>query len=35
MKPEEIREKSIRRGRVIRKINVDGEKKVEEKGFVA
>jgi len=35
MKPEEVREKSIRKGVVVREMNVDGKKQTKEAGFEA
>ena len=35
MKPEEIREKSKRKGKLIRKIIIDGKEKISEKDFLA
>ncbi|MEM4605973.1 MAG: hypothetical protein QW103_03000, partial [Candidatus Pacearchaeota archaeon] len=35
MKPEEIREKSKRKGRLIRKLIIDGEEKISEASFLA
>jgi len=35
MKPEEVREKSKRKGKVLRKLKVDGVEKMEEAGFEA